>query len=80
MDEPERRVTGASPGVRGQMARRREGAARHVDEESGCGPDADSRHAGQDRMKRVGKHQALNFFRYLVALDAQSRQLLRQAR
>jgi len=30
-------------------------------------------------MKGVRKHQALNFFRYLVALDTQSRQLLCQA-
>lgn len=35
------------------------------------GPDPDSRHAGQDRMKRVRKHQALNFLRYLIALDSQ---------
>src|SRR5581483_4092992 len=31
-------------------------------------------------MKRVSKHQALNLFRYLVALDTKGCQLLRQAR
>ena len=31
-------------------------------------------------MKGVSKYQALNFFRHLIALDTQSRQLLRQAR
>ena len=62
------------------MARRGEGAAHHIDQESGCSPDANSRHAGQDRMKRVSKHQALNLIRYLVASDTKGRQLLRQAR
>lgn len=62
------------------MARRREGAACHVDQESGRGPDPDSRHAGQDRVKRVSKHQALDFLRHLIALDTQSRQLLRETR
>jgi hypothetical protein len=62
------------------MGRRSEGAARHVDQESRSGPDPDSRHAGQDRVKRVSKHEPLNFLRHFIALDAQSRQLLRQAR
>ena len=31
-------------------------------------------------MKRVSEHQALHFLRHLIALDAQCRQLLRQAR
>ena len=30
-------------------------------------------------MKRVSKHQALNLFGYLLALDTKGRQLLRQA-
>lgn len=30
-------------------------------QESGGGPDADSRHAGQDRPKRVSKYQLFNF-------------------
>ena len=67
-------------GISGQMRRRRKGAARHIDQESRSGPNPDSWHAGQDRMKRVCKHEALNLFRYFVALYAQSRQLSRQAR
>ncbi len=62
------------------MAARRKGAAHHIDQESRRGPDADSRHAGQDRMKRVSKYETFNFLCHLVALDAQSRKLLRQAR
>ena len=62
------------------MGCRGEGAARNVDQESRCGPDADSRHAGQDRVKRVSKHEPLNFLRHLIALDTQRCQLLRQAR
>lgn len=45
-------------------------------QESGCGPDADSRHAGQDRPKRVSKHQSLHFGSDLVALLTQGRKLL----
>jgi hypothetical protein len=37
------------PCVGRQMGRRREGTACDVDQESRCGPDPDSRHAGQDR-------------------------------
>jgi hypothetical protein len=37
-------------------------------------------HTGQDRVKRVSKHKALNFFRHFLALYAQCCQLLRQAR
>jgi len=62
------------------MVRRCEGAARHFDQESGRDPDPDSRHAGQDRMKRDSKHETFNLFRYLIALDTQGRQLLRQMR
>jgi hypothetical protein len=61
------------------MARGREGAAHHIDQESRRCPDADSRHTRQDWMKRVSKHQSLNLLRHLVALDTQSRKLLRQA-
>jgi len=62
------------------MARRGESAARYIDQESGGGPDPNSRHAGQDRMKRVRKYQALYFSSDFIALAAQCRQLLRQAR
>lgn len=55
------------------MSRRREGAARDIDQESRSG-------AGQDLMKRVSKHEALNFLRDFLALYSQRRQLLRQAR
>ena len=40
-------------------------------QESGGGPDADSRHAGQDRPKRVSKHQLFHFGSDLVALLTQ---------
>src|SRR5882724_418539 len=56
------------PCVGGQMARRGESTARNVNQESRSGPDPDSRHAGQDRMKRVSEHEPLNFLRYLIAL------------
>jgi hypothetical protein len=46
------------------MRCRGEGAARNVDQESRCGPYTDSRHAGQDRVKRVSKHEPLNFLRH----------------
>lgn len=39
-------------------------------QEPGGGPDADSRRAGQDRPKRVSKHQLLNFGGDLVAARA----------
>jgi hypothetical protein len=45
-------------------------------EESGGGPDADFRHAGQDRPKRVRMYQAFNFAGNLVALFAQRCELL----
>jgi hypothetical protein len=45
-------------------------------EESGGGPDADSRHAGQDRPKMVCMHPLFNFPRNLVALFAQRCELL----
>ncbi len=68
------------PCIDGQMARRGEGTARNVDQESGCGPDADSRHARQDRAKRVRHYKPFNLLRDFFALPAQSCQLLRQAR
>ena len=63
------------------MGRGREGAACHIDQEFRSGPNPDPRHAGQDRMKRVRKHKALDFFRhYPRVVRSQRRQLLRQAR
>ncbi len=44
-------------------------------QESDSSPDADSRHAGQGRPKRVSKHQSLHFGSDLVALFMQSRKL-----
>ena len=66
--------------VGSQMSCGSEGAAHHIDQESGCGPDADSRHAGQDRMKRVRKHKAFDFLGHFFSLFAQSRELSRQPR
>ncbi len=48
-------------------------------QESGGGPDADSRHPGQDRPKRVSMHQPLNFGGDFVTLLAQGGELLGQA-
>ena len=58
--------------VSGQMRRGCKGAARHIDQESRGGPNPDSRHAGQDRMKRVRKDEPLDFFGHFVSLRAQS--------
>ena len=66
--------------VRGQVACRSERATRHIDQESRSGPDPDSWHAGQDRMKRVCENEALDFLRHFVALTSQRCQLLSQAR
>ncbi|KVT69508.1 hypothetical protein WK56_22800 [Burkholderia ubonensis] len=49
-------------------------------QESGGDPDTDSRHAGQDRPKRVGEHQPLNFGGDFVTLLAQGGKLLDQTR
>src|SRR6202011_5348568 len=57
--------------VSGEMSRRREGAACDIDQESRSGPNPDSRHARQDRMKRVSKHEALNFLRDFLTLYSQ---------
>lgn len=67
-------------GVGGKMRGRSEGFVRDLCEESGCGPDADSRHAGQDRPKRVGMYKAFDFAGDLVTLFAQGGELLGQAR
>ncbi len=62
------------------MSGRSEGFMGDFGQESGGGPDADSRHAGQDRPKRVSKHQPLNFSGDFVTLLAQGGELLGQAR
>ena len=80
IDVPDRHVTGAKTCVSGQMPGRGEGTARDIDQESRGGPNPDSRHAGQDRMKRVRKHKTLDFLRHFLSLCAQRRQLSRQAR
>ena len=49
-------------------------------EKSGCGPDPDSGHAGQDRGKRVVFDQLLDHDSYLRALAAEGCELLGQAR
>lgn len=51
-----------------QVTCRGECFVRDLGEEFGGGPDADSRHAGQDRPKRVSKHQPFNFGGDFVAL------------
>ena len=62
------------------MRRRGEGPARYIDQESRSGPNPDSRHAGQDRVKRARKHKTFNFLRHFLALCAQGRQLPGQTR
>ncbi len=62
-----------------QVCRRSEGFVGDFGQESGGGPDADSRHAGQDRPKRVSMHQPLNFGGDFVTLLAQGGELLGQA-
>lgn len=48
------------------MCGRGEGAAGDLGEESGCGPDTDSKHTGQDRVKRVSKNSLFYLKRHLV--------------
>ncbi|KGU75707.1 hypothetical protein BBL_1826 [Burkholderia pseudomallei MSHR1328] len=62
------------------MSGRGEGFLGGFGQASGSGPDADSRHAGQDRPKRVSKHQPLNFGSDFVTLLAQGGKLLGQTR
>ncbi|AGK47221.1 transposase domain protein [Burkholderia thailandensis MSMB121] len=62
------------------MSSRGEGFLGDFGQESGSGPDADSRHAGQDWPKRVSKHQPLNFGSDFATLLAQGGKLLGQTR
>ncbi|GKI97806.1 hypothetical protein NUKP18_55480 [Klebsiella variicola] len=56
-----------------------EGATGDLCEESGCGPDTDSGHAGQDRVKRVGEYPLLYLKGHLVSLLTQCDELECQA-
>lgn len=62
------------------MSGRGKGFIGDFGQESGGGPDAAPRHAGQDRPKRVSNHQPLNFGSDLVTLLTQGRKLLGQTR
>ena len=57
------------------MCDRGEGAAGDLGEESGCGPDTDSGHTGQDRVKRVSKNSLFYRKRHLVSLLTQRDEL-----
>lgn len=52
-----------------------EGPGGDFGEEPGCGPDADSGHARQDRLKRVVLDDPLDFDGDLIALPPQRGQL-----
>ena len=52
-----------------------EGATGDLCEESGCGPDTDSGHTGQDRIKRVSKNSLFYLKRHLVSLLTQRDEL-----
>lgn len=60
------------------MSGRGEGFVGNFGQESGGGPDADSRHAGQDQPKRVSNHQSFNLGSDFVALLTQGCKLLGQ--
>lgn len=68
------------PCVGGQRGGVGEGLARDFRDEDGCGPDRDSRHGGQDRVKRVGLHQAFQVFGDVATLGVQCDQLPGQVR
>ncbi len=57
------------------MYGRGEGAAGDLGEESGCAPDTDSGHTGQDRVKRVSKNSLFYLKRHLVSLLTQRDEL-----
>lgn len=57
------------------MCGRGEGATGDLGEESGCGPDTDSGHAGQDRVKRVSKNPLFYLKCHLVSLLTQCDEL-----
>lgn len=57
------------------MCGRGEGAADDLCEESGCGTDIDSGHAGQDRVKRGSKNPLFYLKGHLVSLLTQRDEL-----
>ena len=61
------------------MPRGREVFPDDLGEEPGAGPDADSGHARQDRVKRVRLNDAFDLGRDLIALSPQLGELLREA-
>ena len=80
MEVPERRVMGGEAGVGGQVPRCGEGGAvSGVEEDPGCGPDADAGHRGQDLGKRVDIEHPLDFGGDLVALAQQILQAVRES-
>ena len=62
------------------MAGGRKGLAGDLGEKFGCDPDADSGHAHQDRVKRVGLHEFFDHCGDLVTLPMQARELFGQPR
>ena len=67
-------------GIGCEMCGRGESAAGYLCQESGCGPDTDSGHAGQDRVKRVSKNPLFDLKGHLVSLLTQRDELECQAR
>lgn len=65
--------------VSGEVTGGGEAFAGDFGEESGCGPDPDSGHAGQDGVKRVCLHEFLDLDSDVRALPAQRGQLFGQA-
>lgn len=65
--------------ISGEMSSRSEGTADAIGEEFGCGPDTDSGHAGQGRVKRVGKNPLFHLKGHFVSLLTQCDELECQA-
>ncbi len=68
------------PCIGRQMRRGGKGSGSHLGEESRCRPDADPRHAHQDRGKRVRVDTPLHFPGELLTLAAQGGELLGKSR
>jgi len=80
MEVPERRVTGARPAEAARCAAEANARDTTSTRSLAAGPDADSRHARQDRVKRGRHYKSLNLLRDFFALPAKCCQLLSQAR
>lgn len=65
--------------ISSKMCGRGEGPTGNLCEESVCGPDTDSGHAGQDRVKRVSKNPLRYLKSHLVFLLTQRDELECQA-